>query len=597
MKYWRNFNIEFETINVSLSEKGYFDAIFIPTKSNKTKVEDLLNHLHEINITKAIFVIPTSIKDMPQICSDKAISLHKEYMFFLKEYYDIESVSWDLPLKRNFAILFSKQKSFKKILLLDDDIRFNNKSNVFSLFNTLENYWISGCNSIGEIDTSLIGTIANDNPKFFSGNCLGINLEQFIPFFPEIYNEDWLAILPAIINRKAILVGEVTQLTRIISNYQQMASFQEFGEIIVDDIYEHISFKENQYSHITDLIAKFCDLSHWEKVINDRKVWLDLLEGYKNERNFEDIIYAAKKSLAQITPKKCTDFLEIWSKQEAKWRVYVKKHNNMKEQIVDIKTFDGFILKGMLCVPDNIKAITIMCHGISSNKQEYLDMFSNLAQKLYAESIGSIRFDFRGHGESSGTSMDFDVISQLVDLKSVVCWLQKEKIFSELPINFVGVSFGGAAGILYHHLYKIFQRISLFAPVISYYETFIKPTTDWGIKNFNPEAWSKAKEKGYLLLNDNFKLNVRLLEEFLLFNPIEQLKQLTIPVQIFHGTADSFVPYNVVEKLSKECPNFNIRIIPFMEHGLYIGEDEDGISDDSKKTQEDYYESVKSFLS
>jgi pimeloyl-ACP methyl ester carboxylesterase len=268
----------------------------------------------------------------------------------------------------------------------------------------------------------------------------------------------------------------------------------------------------------------------------------------------------------------------------------------MTEKIVDIKTFDGFTLKGILCVPKNIKAITIMCHGITSQKQEYLDMFSHLAERLYADSVGSIRFDFRGHGESSGTDMDFDVISQLVDLESVIHWLQNKCGLSELSINFVGASFGSAPGILYHYIHRTFQKISLFAPVISYYKTFVKPTTDWGIENFNPNAWDKAKEKGYLLLDGEFKVNIRLLEEFLFIEPVEQLKQLNIPIQIFHGTNDTLVPVCVVEKLSKEYPQMDIHIIPSMGHGLYIGDDEDGISEKSKQTQEFYYDTVKKFL-
>jgi pimeloyl-ACP methyl ester carboxylesterase len=268
----------------------------------------------------------------------------------------------------------------------------------------------------------------------------------------------------------------------------------------------------------------------------------------------------------------------------------------MREKYIDIKTFDGFKLNGVLCIPENIKAITIMCHGINSHKQEYLDMFHNLAERLYINNVGSIRFDFRGHGDSSGTDMDFDVISQLIDLKSIVCWLRKEGGLSKLPINFVGVSFGGAPGILHHSIYKTFQRISLFAPVISYYNTFVKPTTDWGVRNFNSNAWSKAEEEGYLLLDEDFKVSVRLLEEFLFIEPIEQLKELNIPIQIFHGTEDSFVPCHIVEELSKKFPNINIHIIQSMGHGLYIDGDEDGISEKSKQIQEHYYENVKTFL-
>jgi hypothetical protein len=280
-----------------------------------------------LNIAKKIFVIPTVVEDVPQEQSNNVAVLYSQFVSFLKEYYNVENAEWDLPHKRNFAISFSKQNSFEKILLLDDDIRFNDKKTAFSLCNALDKYWVSSCYSIGEIDTSLIGAIMNEDDKFFSGNCLGINIENFIPFFPKIYNEDYLAILPAIINQKAIVVGEVTQLTRKITDYQQVANFQEFGEIITDDIYEYISLKENQYSHIADLIIKLCDLSYWKNVIKDRALWLEILGNSASNKKPKSIVFGAKESLSQITPEKCVDFLETWLKQELEWKEYLKNSN------------------------------------------------------------------------------------------------------------------------------------------------------------------------------------------------------------------------------------------------------------------------------
>ena len=317
--YWRKFDIEFETTTVFEDQKSCFDAVFIPTKNNQIKIESLLKHLQELGIAKKIFVIPTVVGDVPQEQSNNVAVLYSQFVSFLKEYYNVESAEWDLPLKRNFAVLFSKQNSFEKILLLDDDIRFNDKGTAFSLCNALDKYWISGCYSVGEIDTSLVGAITNENKETFSGNCLGVNVGKFTPFFPEIYNEDRLAILPTIINHKAILVGKVTQLAREITDYRKVAKFQEFGEIITDDIFEHISLKENRYSQIADLITKLCNLSYWEKAIKDRTAYLSKLGDLASNENQKNIIIGAKEALSQITPEKCVDFLVTWLKQENEW--------------------------------------------------------------------------------------------------------------------------------------------------------------------------------------------------------------------------------------------------------------------------------------
>ena len=333
MKYWRKFDIEFETTTVFEDQKSCFDAVFIPTKNNNVKIESLLKHLQELDIAKKIFVISTSVEDVPQQQSQNVAVLYSEFVSFLKEYNNVESAEWDLPLKRNFAISFSKQNSFEKILLLDDDVRFNDKNTALSLCNALEKYWISSCYSIGEIDTSLIGAITNEDDKFFSGNCLGINVEKITPFFSEIYNEDYLAILPAIINHKAILAGRITQLTREITDYRKIAHFQEFGELITDDIYEHISLNKSHYSHIADLKAKLCDLSYWERVIKDRTTYLTKLDDFAGNENQKNIIIGAKEALSQITPEKCVDFLETWLKQENEWIMYNKK-KSMNDSVI-----------------------------------------------------------------------------------------------------------------------------------------------------------------------------------------------------------------------------------------------------------------------
>jgi pimeloyl-ACP methyl ester carboxylesterase len=268
----------------------------------------------------------------------------------------------------------------------------------------------------------------------------------------------------------------------------------------------------------------------------------------------------------------------------------------MKEEIITIKTVDGFDLKAILCLPNETNKIAVMCHGITCNKQEYLNMFPILANKLFEYNIGSLRFDFRGHGESSGVDLDFDLISQLIDLNSVIGWIKTMNGFKNTPLSFIGVSFGGAPGIIAQKNHRYFQSISLFAPVLSYYSTFLEPTTKWGIDNFNPEAWKKSKELGYLLLDGSFKISARLLEEFILIEPVDILEQMDIPVQIFHGTKDALVPCKIVEALAKRYHQFNINIIPEMGHGLYVDGDEDGISENSKNIQEIYFDLTRKFI-
>lgn len=269
----------------------------------------------------------------------------------------------------------------------------------------------------------------------------------------------------------------------------------------------------------------------------------------------------------------------------------------MKEYIVDIKTADGFCLKAIVCMPDSARKIVIMCHGITSHKQEYLDMFPMLAAKLSNVNIGSIRFDYRGHGESSGRSLDFSVVTQVIDLSTVLQWIKSHESYEKLPISYVGVSFGSAPGLFYQKIHHTFREISLFAPVVSFKDTFVEPTTPWGKDNFNHKAWQNAIQSGSLLLDGEFNMGLRLLNELLLIEPLEVIGKLNVPIQVFHGSGDTLVPYSVAEQIQKVHSHIDVRLIPGMGHGLYFGDDEDGVSEKSKIIQENYYRVTTEFLS
>ncbi len=53
----------------------------------------------------------------------------------------------------------------------------------------------------------------------------------------------------------------------------------------------------------------------------------------------------------------------------------------------------------------------ILCHGITVNKEEG-GIFTNLAKKLAKVGFAVFRFDFRGHGESEGDSINLTVTGE-----------------------------------------------------------------------------------------------------------------------------------------------------------------------------------------
>jgi hypothetical protein len=316
-KGWKNFDITLNKSKTLYQNFCQFDAVFISTKGQKLRLADQLAHLTELNISEYLFIVPSKTDDVPSKLPALCSSLLNQFLTY-KENHGFGNICWDLPFKRNFVIEFSKVRKYEKVLLIDDDIRFTDKRIIYSMVDALNVFWISSCYSTETIDTSLVGEVAIkcgvERINFLSGNCLAINLHFFIPYFPNIYNEDWLAVIPAIIAKTAILIGPVIQLGRNIEAPEEMAAFQEFGELIADEIYDHIS-NNLDIKDVNKLFDVILNEALWEKAIVDRYKWLNCLLTFNHNGDTKLVINGAICALKNISSEKCLGFLYEWKQK------------------------------------------------------------------------------------------------------------------------------------------------------------------------------------------------------------------------------------------------------------------------------------------
>ena len=148
-------------------------------------------------------------------------------------------------------------------------------------------------------------------------------------------------------------------------------------------------------------------------------------------------------------------------------------------------TADGFKIAATHTISRK-KGVILWLHGITVNKDEYQKFFKDGAEYLARFGIDSLRIDFRGHGQSSGSSMDFSVTGQMLDVRAAIAYL---KNYYKKINNFVivGCSFGAPPALFAAIQYsEIVKSLVLIAPVLSYQRTFLKPETDWAKSIFNP---------------------------------------------------------------------------------------------------------------
>jgi uncharacterized protein len=242
-----------------------------------------------------------------------------------------------------------------------------------------------------------------------------------------------------------------------------------------------------------------------------------------------------------------------------------------------LKTVDRFKIAATHTISEE-KGVVLWLHGITVNKDEYQNFFKDGAEYLACFGIDSLRIDFRGHGQSSGSSMDFSVIGQMLDVRAAIVYLKNfYKKINSLVI--VGCSFGAPPALFAAEQHsEVVKSLVLIAPVLSYQRTFLKPETDWAKSIFNSSKFRKLEKTNRLFINPDFPISSRFVEEMKMIKPEITLQKILKSISVIHGDADSLVPFQASKDLSKS--NKSIKFIPFrgMEHGYADANDEDGVS-------------------
>lgn len=237
----------------------------------------------------------------------------------------------------------------------------------------------------------------------------------------------------------------------------------------------------------------------------------------------------------------------------------------MKKRRIRFKSGDGISLCGILVVPDNKpKGAVIMVHGVTAEKNEN-GFYIRLAELLAQNRLTSLRFDFRGHGDSSGELCKMTIKGELSDISAAASLLKTE---GHRNFAIVGASFGGGSAILYAKKYpRKVSSMALLYPVLDYKKTFLDPKTQWAEKWFTPQALATAKQTGKLAI-DGFELGNNLIKEFYRYDPGKSLLELSIPTLIIHGTEDKRVPYSVARYYGRHYRKGRLLSIKGADHGF-----------------------------
>jgi len=188
-------------------------------------------------------------------------------------------------------------------------------------------------------------------------------------------------------------------------------------------------------------------------------------------------------------------------------------------------------LVGLVHKTERSKLWVVFCHGFMGNKAEVHRMFVKCARCLAEAGITSLRFDFRGCGDSGGESSEFGISDWISDVGRALDFIQSNYGAEEFAL--IGLSFGGGiASTVAERDFRI-RYIVLWAPVADFADAL---------------CYSMGEEEAGRIFAANdvdFYGNVlgqKFLKEAQSFRPIDELKNFSGDVLIIHGAGDGTVP-------------------------------------------------------
>lgn len=194
------------------------------------------------------------------------------------------------------------------------------------------------------------------------------------------------------------------------------------------------------------------------------------------------------------------------------------------------------------------RPLLVIAHGFNNTLENYVDYAEELARQGYVV----YRFDFYGGSQASksgGTDMlNMSVLTEKADLEAVINQLSKEKFVQGDKVTLLGASQGGVVSTLYaaDHPDRV-NKLALIFPAFVLFDDVDETYASLGVKSVNdlPDVIThRNAQLGSIYLKDAMSIDIN-----------KEIKKVTAPVMLIHGTADDVVPYNYSLEALKLFPD------------------------------------------
>lgn len=250
---------------------------------------------------------------------------------------------------------------------------------------------------------------------------------------------------------------------------------------------------------------------------------------------------------------------EIYEPYKERMIAWIKETRAMRQEPVEIRSHDGLILRGAYFEQAKGLPIELMFHGYQGNYER--DLCCGV-QRAFAIGRNALLIDQRASGKSDGSVCTFGI----KEYKDCLQWIDFaiKKFGEDCKLILTGISMGGATVLTAagEKLPKNVVCVLADCPFSSAKEI---------IQKVIREMHLPAK-----LLYPFVKLGARLFGGFHLdeTTPLKAMQTCETPVIFIHGDDDTFIPYQMSERLYEACKaQKKLVLIQGAGHGLAYPKD------------------------
>ncbi len=184
---------------------------------------------------------------------------------------------------------------------------------------------------------------------------------------------------------------------------------------------------------------------------------------------------------------------------------------------------------GVLHLPVKIPApAIIMCHGFTGHKAESHRLFVMAARNFADHGILSLRFDFRGSGDSGGEFSEMTVSREVEDAKAALDFLTTRPEVTPNRLGVLGLSLGGCVAACLAGRDQRLKSLVLWAAC-----AHPERLSD----RLRPVMGDRA-----LMDMEGWPIGRGLLDDLATIKPLEEVARYLGPSMVIHGMNDETVP-------------------------------------------------------